>query len=110
MQGCRPINSLSSAVLQGDANGAAVASVTEISETLQRIVKEDDVTKVEASERRVFLLGENRWEEPSRLIGRDKKVVERKTKNATTTQCVTCRGEGRLMCSGTYSQLPKFNH
>lgn len=85
------------AVPQGDANGAAVASVTETSEMRQKIVKED-VTKVEASEHRVFLLGENRWEEPSRLTGRDKNVAESKTGNATT-QCHACRGEGRLMCS-----------
>ncbi|KAE8076264.1 hypothetical protein FH972_014927 [Carpinus fangiana] len=74
------------------ANGAVVASITEISEVQQKVVKEG-VTKVEVSEHRVFLLGENRWEEPSRL-------GKSKTKDATT-KCLTCRGEGRLMCTGT---------
>ncbi|XP_059447492.1 protein disulfide isomerase pTAC5, chloroplastic isoform X2 [Corylus avellana] len=72
------------------ANGAVVASITEISEVQQKVVKEG-VTKVEVSEHRVFLLGENRWEEPSRL-------GKIKTKDATT-KCLTCRGEGRLMCT-----------
>ncbi|KAL5851538.1 hypothetical protein ACOSQ3_006656 [Xanthoceras sorbifolium] len=80
---------------QGGTNGAAVASVTEISEMQQRVVKEEGVTEVEVSQHRVFLLGENRWEEPSRLLERDQKAA---IKN-TTTKCVTCRGEGRLMCT-----------
>lgn len=63
-------------------------------------MKEDGITEVDVSKHRVFLLGENRWEEPSRLGGRDKKAGETKTK-ASTTKCLTCRGEGRLMCTGT---------
>ena len=86
-------------VVQG-ANGAAVSSVTEISKVQQKVVKEDGITEVDVSKHRVFLLGENRWEEPSRLGGRDKKAGETKTK-ASTTKCLTCRGEGRLMCTGT---------
>ena len=82
-------------------NGAAVASVTEITEMQQRVIKEG-VTEVEVSQHRVFLLGENRWEDPSRLAGRDQNVVDSKTKNGTT-KCLACRGEGRLMCSGTVS-------
>ncbi|KAK0607840.1 hypothetical protein LWI29_021390 [Acer saccharum] len=85
------------AVPQGGMNGAAVASVTEISEMQQRVIKEG-VTEVEVSQHRVFLLGENRWEDPSRLAGRDQNVVDSETKNGTT-KCLACRGEGRLMCS-----------
>lgn len=61
---------------------------------------EGGVKEVEVSQQRVFLLGENRWEEPSRMAGRVKKDGENKT-NGTTTKCLTCRGEGRLMCTGT---------
>ncbi|BBG92334.1 plastid transcriptionally active 5 [Prunus dulcis] len=58
-----------------DTNGAAVTSVTEISEVQQTLVKEG-VTEVE---------------EP-------KKGGESKAMN-TTTRCLTCRGEGRLLCT-----------
>ncbi|KAI9196801.1 hypothetical protein LWI28_027151 [Acer negundo] len=85
------------AVPQGGMNGAAVASVTEISEMQKRVIKEG-VTEVEVSQHRVFLLGENRWEDPSRLAGRDQNVADIETKNGTT-KCLACRGEGRLMCS-----------
>ncbi|GLT52310.1 hypothetical protein SLA2020_256580 [Shorea laevis] len=81
-----------------ETNGAAVASITEISEIQQKVVEEDGITEVEVSQQRVFLLGENRWEEPSRLIGRDKQVIASKAREATT-KCLTCRGEGRLMCT-----------
>lgn len=80
------------------ANGAPVASITDISEVKQTVVNEESVTEVEVSQHRVFLLGENRWEEPSRLVGRNKPVGNSKTKD-TTTKCLTCRGEGRLMCT-----------
>ncbi|KDP39386.1 hypothetical protein JCGZ_01143 [Jatropha curcas] len=80
------------------ANGAAVTSVTEISEKQHKVVKEEGATEVEVSQHRVFLLGENRWEEPSRLIGRDKHVHVSKTKE-TTSKCLSCRGEGRLLCT-----------
>lgn len=66
--------------------------MTEISEVQQKVVKEG-VPKVEVYQHRVFLLGENRWEEPAR-------VGNSKTKDATT-KCLTCRGEGRLICAGT---------
>lgn len=80
-----------------NANGSAVASVTQISEIQQTVVKEDGATEIEVSEQRVFLLGENRWEEPSRLKGKNKQVGSKST--GTTTKCLTCRGEGRLMCT-----------
>lgn len=87
-----------STVHQEGADGAAVTSVTEISEIHQKVVKEE-VTEVDVSHHRVFLLGENRWEEPSRLNGRKKQVSGSKTKDSTK-QCLTCRGEGRLLCTG----------
>ncbi|CAJ1976563.1 unnamed protein product [Sphenostylis stenocarpa] len=86
----------STTVLPKDGeNGAAVASVTDISETQQNVVKSDKGT--EFSHRGVFLLGENRWEEPSRLVTSDG-VDRSKNKNATT-KCLQCRGEGRLLCT-----------
>ncbi|CAK7336252.1 unnamed protein product [Dovyalis caffra] len=79
-------------------NGAAVASVTEISDIQKKVVKEEGITEVEVSHQRVFLLGENRWEEPSRLNGRNKQVSGSKAKDSAK-QCLTCRGEGRLLCT-----------
>ncbi|KAM5552697.1 hypothetical protein ABKV19_025087 [Rosa sericea] len=78
-----------------DANGAAGTSVTEISEVKQIVLKED-AAEVDESHHRVFLLGENRWEEPSRL---NKKKGSESNTTGTTTQCLTCRGEGRLLCT-----------
>ncbi|KAG4983791.1 hypothetical protein AAZX31_10G181900 [Glycine max] len=76
-------------------NGAAVASVAENSEVQQKDVKNDKETEV--SHRGVFLLGENRWEEPSRLVARD--GVDKSKNKDMTTKCLQCRGEGRLMCT-----------
>ncbi|CAL2244786.1 unnamed protein product [Prunus armeniaca] len=84
-------------VVWEDTNGAAVTSGTEISEVQQTLVKEG-VTKVEVSKHRVFLLGENRWKDSSGLSRNQKNVGESKTVN-TTTRCVTCRREGRLLCA-----------
>ncbi|XP_009374619.2 protein disulfide isomerase pTAC5, chloroplastic isoform X2 [Pyrus x bretschneideri] len=81
-----------------DANGAAVTSATEITEVQQTVVKEEDGTEVEVSHHRVFLLGENRWEDSSRLITNKKKGGDGKTAGAST-RCLTCRGEGRLLCT-----------
>lgn len=78
------------------ANGAPIASIMEIEEVQQTIVKEDGVSETEVSHHRVFLLGENRWEEPSRLSA-SKKPAET-TSGSTTTTCITCRGEGRILC------------
>ncbi|CAL2249971.1 unnamed protein product [Prunus armeniaca] len=84
-------------VVWEDTNAAAVTSGTEISEVQQTLVKEG-VTKVEVSEHRVFLLGENCWEDSSRLSRNQKKVGESKMMN-TTIRCLTCRGEGCLLCT-----------
>ncbi|KAK4425302.1 protein disulfide isomerase pTAC5, chloroplastic [Sesamum alatum] len=80
------------------ANGVPVAAITDISEVEQTVVTEEGVAKVEVSQHRVFLLGENRWEEPSRLSGNSKTTVTKSTSGNAATKCVACRGEGRLLC------------
>ncbi|KAK3027905.1 hypothetical protein RJ639_040282 [Escallonia herrerae] len=78
------------------ANGA-VDSITGIFQ--QKVV--DGVAKAELSSNRVFLLGENRWEDPSRLTSLKKPVsgVAGANSMGAATKCVTCRGEGRLLCT-----------
>ncbi|KAL8481151.1 hypothetical protein ACS0TY_027082 [Phlomoides rotata] len=73
-------------------NGAPVASITDMTDVQQTIVTEEG----EVSHHRVFLLGENRWEDPSRLSGgsRSKSTTVGKTR----TKCISCRGEGRVLC------------
>ncbi|GFY92932.1 plastid transcriptionally active 5 [Actinidia rufa] len=75
-------------------NGAAFASTTEILEIQQIVVEEEGITEVDVYEHRVFLLGENRWEEPSRVTSRNKQGGGAKS----TTKCLSCRGEGRILC------------
>ncbi|XP_051128058.1 protein disulfide isomerase pTAC5, chloroplastic [Andrographis paniculata] len=82
---------------QKGANGAPVTEVTNISEVQQTIVTDEGVTEVGVSEHRVYLLGENRWEEPSRLSGGKNPITQSKSGKGTT-KCLTCRGEGRLLC------------
>ncbi|MBA0570633.1 hypothetical protein Golob_004252, partial [Gossypium lobatum] len=79
-------------------NGTAITSLTEISEIQQKVVKEEGFTEAEVSQHRVFLLGENRWEEPSRLTVKDKQATGSENIDAKTS-CHACRGEGRLMCA-----------
>ncbi|CAL8176372.1 unnamed protein product [Prunus armeniaca] len=55
-----------------DTNEAVVTSATEISQVQQTLVKEG-VIEVEVSEHHVFLLGENRWEDSSKLSRNQKK-------------------------------------
>ncbi|KAK9138265.1 hypothetical protein Sjap_008859 [Stephania japonica] len=76
------------------ANEVSPASVTEISEFQQTIVKENGNSEVEVSHHRVYLLGENRWEEPSRLNGK----AGRNIMPVGATKCLACRGEGRVLC------------
>ncbi|WOL09640.1 hypothetical protein Cni_G18393 [Canna indica] len=78
-------------------NGVVVTSIAETTEIQQKIVKENGNAQVNVSQHKVFLLGENRWEEPSRLIGRDKTLD--KSKPVSLKKCLSCRGEGRLMCT-----------
>ncbi|XP_030508276.2 protein disulfide isomerase pTAC5, chloroplastic [Cannabis sativa] len=96
-----PLESNIYALPKEGENGAPVSSVTEVSNIQQTVVKEEGISKAGLSKHRVFLLGENRWEDSSRLVGINKKGDESKTKEATTTtttKCLTCRGEGRLLC------------
>ncbi|KAL5990495.1 hypothetical protein ACLOJK_011397 [Asimina triloba] len=93
------------------ANGAPVASIMEIAEVQKTIVKESDTKEVEVSQHRVFLLGENRWEEPSRLAGSNKPING--SKSSSGKKCLACRGEGRLLCtecdgSGEPNVEPQF--
>ena len=85
--------------MQDGTNGAAVPAVTGIAEVRQTVVTENGVSGVGISENRVFLLGENRWEDPSRLT-QNKNLVSTGTAASAKT-CISCRGEGRLMCLGT---------
>lgn len=72
-------------------NGALVPPVTETAEVQQPVVE-----KIDYNKHRVYLLGENRWEDQSRLTKKDKPVGG--STAASTKQCITCRGEGRLLC------------
>ncbi|KAG6435383.1 hypothetical protein SASPL_100255 [Salvia splendens] len=74
------------------ANGAPVAS-TDINE----VQTDESTTEAGVPRARVFLLGENRWEDSSRLSGGSKRIAKT-TKINSTTNCLTCRGEGRLLC------------
>ncbi|GMI70005.1 plastid transcriptionally active 5 [Hibiscus trionum] len=96
--GEQQIKSSSSTNIDKGTNGTAIASLTEISEIEQKVVKEEGSTEAQVSQHRVFLLGENRWEDPSRLSGKGKQVTESKNKDGKT-RCLACRGEGRLMCT-----------
>ncbi|WVZ86382.1 hypothetical protein U9M48_033171 [Paspalum notatum var. saurae] len=77
-------------------NGAAVPAVKGIKDVRQTVVTENGVAGVGVSEHRVFLLGENRWEDPTRLTQKKKPVSTGAA--ASTKTCISCRGEGRLMC------------
>ncbi|TVU15262.1 hypothetical protein EJB05_38772, partial [Eragrostis curvula] len=77
-------------------NGAAAPPVTGIAEIRQTVVTENGASAVGVSEHRVFLLGENRWEDPSRLT---KNKPTNTPAGATAKTCISCRGEGRLLCT-----------
>eukprot|EP00252_Welwitschia_mirabilis_P023712 TRINITY_DN677_c0_g1_i7.p1 TRINITY_DN677_c0_g1~~TRINITY_DN677_c0_g1_i7.p1 ORF type:complete len:354 (-),score=81.33 TRINITY_DN677_c0_g1_i7:608-1669(-) len=65
-----------------------VTAQTKVAAVEQSIATESGV---ELSERRVYLLGENRWEEPQRL---------KHSPNASAVnKCFSCRGEGKMMCT-----------
>ncbi|CAN6479536.1 unnamed protein product [Victoria cruziana] len=76
---------------------ASSTSATEVSEIKQMPLNDNVLMETETLEHKVYLLGENRWEEPSRLSGRDRGKVEDEAKSGT--KCLACRGEGRLMCT-----------
>ncbi|XP_020259844.1 uncharacterized protein LOC109836369 [Asparagus officinalis] len=78
-------------------NGAPTTSVSGVTEIKQTVVKESGNANIEVSAHKVFLLGENRWEDSSRLTGRNKPISGNAV--VSSTKCLTCRGEGRLMCT-----------
>ncbi|KAF3322230.1 putative peptidoglycan binding domain-containing protein [Carex littledalei] len=82
-------------------NGAAVASVAQVAAEIEKtVVKESSAVNSgeEVYKHRVFLLGENRWEEPSRLVQNNNNQVNKSSGLTSGTKCLSCRGEGRLMC------------
>ncbi|XP_038876044.1 protein disulfide isomerase pTAC5, chloroplastic isoform X2 [Benincasa hispida] len=83
---------------RGSENGTVINSITEISEIQKTVIKEGSES-FDVSQQRVFLIGENRWEDPARLHSSNGKASDGKTKDIST-KCLTCRGEGRLLCSG----------
>ncbi|XP_078429312.1 plastid transcriptionally active 5 [Wolffia australiana] len=84
--------------LKGGGNATAAKGITE--ETKRKAVKvEEDTREFDVSEHRVFLLGENRWEEPARLGTKNGPIGQRATTLTAKIRCISCRGEGRLMCS-----------
>ncbi|KAG8082668.1 hypothetical protein GUJ93_ZPchr0014g47513 [Zizania palustris] len=80
-------------------NGAAIPTITEISEVQQTVVNGNGVSGVGLPEQRVFLIGENRWENPSWLTQKSKPISSATA--ASTKRCISCQGEGRLICIGT---------
>ncbi|KAL8106226.1 protein disulfide isomerase pTAC5, chloroplastic [Apium graveolens] len=84
--------------VQKASNGAAASHTTEVPGIQKTEAKEKGVAESKLPPpSRVFLLGENRWEDSSRLIGRNKQ--DGGSFNTNTTRCISCRGEGRLLCS-----------
>ncbi|KAJ6817105.1 peptidoglycan binding domain containing protein isoform X1 [Iris pallida] len=86
-----------SAAKVGGTNGAPFPPSTKINSIQRTVIKETGDQEFEVSDHKVFLLGENRWEEPSRLINRNNLAGGSKVVSAT--KCLTCRGEGRLLCT-----------
>lgn len=76
-----------------------------VSEIQHKAVEEKGVKAVDLNQHRVFLLGENRWEEPSRLVGRDSQVGRSKMSKTSKAmpKCPACHGEGRLLCMGMFN-------
>lgn len=62
---------------------------------------EDTQDGEKAANRRVFLLGENRWEEPGRLPTRIKggNGAMKAPARPTDEKCFSCKGEGVCMCT-----------
>ncbi|KAJ4759697.1 plastid transcriptionally active 5 [Rhynchospora pubera] len=92
----------SDAHVKEGVNGAAIASVAQVAADIEKtVIKESNASNsgVEVSKHRVFLLGENRWEEPSRLVQNNKKQEIKSSRPTSGIKCLSCRGEGRLMCT-----------
>ncbi|KAL6192247.1 hypothetical protein ACLB2K_038632 [Fragaria x ananassa] len=66
-------------------------------ELLERLFNDPQADgAVESKEDANGAAGENRWEEPSRL---NKNKGSETNTTGTATKCLTCRGEGRLLCT-----------
>ncbi|KAH7439998.1 hypothetical protein KP509_04G086900 [Ceratopteris richardii] len=59
-------------------------------------LKKDVNASGETSRPRVYLLGENRWEEPDRLASKNMNSV---ASRELGEQCFSCKGQGRTMCT-----------
>ncbi|KVH90965.1 hypothetical protein Ccrd_007015 [Cynara cardunculus var. scolymus] len=77
-------------------NGVAVTSVTQVPEILSRVVKE--YVEPDVYDNRVFLLGENRWEDSSRLKNRNKQDSQFLEWVGEDTKCPYCEGIGHSIC------------
>ncbi|KAJ3706400.1 hypothetical protein LUZ61_010105 [Rhynchospora tenuis] len=80
-------------------NGAAIASAAQVAAEIEKtVVKESNASNsgVEVSKYIVFLLGENRWEEPSRLVQNNNKQEIKNSRPTSGIKCLSCRGEGCL--------------
>ncbi|CAO2814984.1 unnamed protein product [Amaranthus hypochondriacus] len=64
----------------------------------QQTVLHKEPADTDIFQHRVFLLGENRWEEPSRLIKGNDKLGSGGNAQDSAPKCIVCRGEGRLLC------------
>ncbi|GMH13410.1 hypothetical protein Nepgr_015251 [Nepenthes gracilis] len=92
------VNRIDTSLKQDEADGALAASAMEIAEVHHEVVNNRPKTGVEISKQRVFLLGENRWEEPFRLIGNGNQTGRIEAGNSPT-KCLACHGGGRVMCT-----------
>lgn len=54
---------------------------------------------VEAPQRRVYLLGENRWEEPDRLLSKNGPTVTAAVTKMVGERCFSCKGQGNMVCT-----------
>lgn len=86
---------MSPELLQKLFDGPQKTSPPEGTKVERKVIREEyEVREMEVSRPRVFLLGENRWEEPGRVASKNGPVGEK-----AVSRCLTCRGEGRLMCT-----------
>ncbi|KAL2927257.1 Protein disulfide isomerase pTAC5 chloroplastic, partial [Bienertia sinuspersici] len=81
------------AMKKDEANGAPI----NVKDDQQTVVKKEP-TDTGISENRVFLLGENRWEDSSRITKGNDKLGTGVKAQSSAPKCLVCRGEGRLLC------------
>ncbi len=95
--------------MQGQASsakqtaGSLETKPVEQEREIDRFSTTDDETG-HGSRTRVYLLGENRWEDSSRLIKKSKGQTMN-SKPATVMMCFSCRGEGVTLCTGSFPNL-----